>query len=54
MYDFDQLVTFTKKEFTSYDSSRDFDWNKIIEKLYFYHSKKLAIKMWKEATKVIN
>lgn len=49
LYDSDQLVKFSEEEIEHYNSQQNFNWNNIIENLYYEHSKRLAIEMWKEA-----
>jgi len=51
LYDSDQLAKFSEEEFKYYSSRKNFNWSNIIKSLYFEHSKKIAIDMWKNESK---
>ena len=42
LYDSDKLVMFSQEEYEYYNSSKDFNWNKIIALLYSVEAKRLA------------
>jgi hypothetical protein len=45
LYDSDKLVRFSPEEFPYYNSTADFDWNKIVNLIYSEHMRQLAKKM---------
>ena len=45
LYDSDKLVMFSPEEFPYYNSTADFDWNKIVNLIYSEHIRQLAKKM---------
>lgn len=49
LYDSDQLAKFSKEEFQYYDS-KNIDWNRIINSMYFNSSKIIARKLLKART----
>ena len=48
LYDSDKLVMFSPEEFPYYNSTADFDWNKIVNLIYSENMRQLAKKMLKQ------
>ena len=48
LYDADKLVMFSPEEFPYYNSQAGFDWEKIVDLIYFEHAKRLAEDLLKQ------